>query len=65
MKLLGIKAFLRGGYREQTHSVLVVSHSEPTGLWIPIPKGKEINGTVSRRVAAVERALLEEGGPEW
>lgn len=57
MKLLGIKAFLRGGYREQTQPVLVVSHARPAGIWIPVPDKSSVNGQVERIAKRLEQAL--------
>ena len=35
MRLIGVRAFLRGGYLDREHPQLVMRHNRPQGLWIP------------------------------
>jgi len=35
MKTMGIREFIRGGYKEITEPVLVMSNSTPLGVWDP------------------------------
>ena len=35
MKIMGVREFIRGGYKEITEPVLVMSNSTPLGVWDP------------------------------
>lgn len=35
MKTIGVRDFLRGGYKELDEPVVVMSHSKPLGVWTP------------------------------
>lgn len=35
MKTIGVRDFLKGGYKDSTEPLLVMSHSKPVGIWRP------------------------------
>lgn len=54
MKTIGVREFIKGGYKELTEPVLVMSHSKPIGVWDPtavmphfVSAWQPIDGTVS------------------
>ena len=44
MKTIGIREFLRGGYKDLTEPIMVMSHNQPLGIWEPT---SEVNASWS------------------